>query len=373
MPLKKTEQKSARNTGDTGSPEPEKQAGPITVQPRLEPDEAQDSEPARPYQAFVESEARQFWQEISKVGSLTKPSSNDILFDSIPIMFDATCRALERQRYAFAQTRAMQFGSMSGTAHAMEPGRPYQAFVENEARKYWQETGKEHNLAKPTQQEVREAAMPVLCHTLRNRTGHRRHQAVAGMVQHAYDNGLIRWPFSEAAESPSYIDALIQLADDANWLAREIPLPDHPPPKHPPIYYTIGSRLGQPVPVPREDAVIRGDYLYRRDGSRLTDEKYVLPNPHLPVGKLSGSISSPRLPLTPPQLFYIDCRSLDQNRPIYYGLTFERARKPINCRGVYVWFDWKEERGDETLYFSTHLRDFPYPIGLHFSHHPPDR
>ena len=41
---------------------------------------------------------------------------------------------------------------------------------------------------------------------------------------------------------------LIQLADDANWLAREIPLPDHPPPKHPPIYYKIDPETNRPVP-----------------------------------------------------------------------------------------------------------------------------
>ena len=31
----------------------------------------------------------------------------------------------------------------------MEPGRPYQAFVENEARKYWQETMKIGSLTNP--------------------------------------------------------------------------------------------------------------------------------------------------------------------------------------------------------------------------------
>ena len=101
---------------------------------------------------------------------------------------------------------------------AMKPGRPHQAFVENEARKYWlEETGQFGNLMKPTQQEIRAAAMPTLCRALRNRVGSRRHHAVAGMVQHVMDRGWIKPPFSEARESPSYIEALIELARDAGW------------------------------------------------------------------------------------------------------------------------------------------------------------
>ena len=63
MPIKRTAQKLARKLGCLGSQEPEMQAGPIAIQPGLEPDEAQDSEPARPYQAFVENEARKYWEE----------------------------------------------------------------------------------------------------------------------------------------------------------------------------------------------------------------------------------------------------------------------------------------------------------------------
>ena len=124
--------------------------------------------------------------------------------------------------------------------------------------------------------------MPVLCLALRNRRGSRRHEAVAGMVQHALERhwmvrsinegsrqisrqlkqgpGWIKLPFSEAYESPSYIDALIQLADDAMWLAKEITLPDHPPPYHPPIYYTISIKWGCRFEIVRDDAVICGDY-----------------------------------------------------------------------------------------------------------------
>ena len=267
----------------------------------------------------------------------------------------------------------MQPGLDSAEDQTMKPRRPYQKFVESEVRKYWQEIGVTGDLPKPTQENIHAAAMPILCQALRNRTGHRRHLAVACIIQHALETGWIKWPFSEACESPSYIDALIQFADDANWLAKEIPLPDHPSPKHPPIYYTIGTRLGRPVPVPREDALIRGDYLYKKDGSRLTEDKYIFPIPFLPGGGLRNPLLSSRLPVYPLDLINVDRNSLDRTRPIYYGLAFERARKPLNQRGVYVWVDWKEEAGHMSYYFSSHLRDLPFPIDLHFSPYPPDR
>ena len=120
--------------------------------------------------------------------------------------------------------------------------------------------------------------MPILCQARRRRTGHRRHFAAAGIVQHALETGWIKPPFSEACESPSYVEALIQLADDANWLAREIPLPDHPSPRHPPVYYTMGTIWNLPIPVPREDALILGNYVYDPEtGSRITRADYIHP------------------------------------------------------------------------------------------------
>ena len=161
-------------------------------------------------------------------------------------------------------------------ARVMEPGRPHQDFVESEARRYWQEIGKEHNLIKPTQEEIRVAAMPILCQALRNRTGHRRHKAVAEMVQHGVERGWIKHPFSEAYASPTYVDALIQLADDAHWLAREIPLPDHPPPRNPVIYYTLDSNNIRFAP--REDSLLRGDYVHVQwTGSRFIKGNYIYP------------------------------------------------------------------------------------------------
>ena len=367
MPLKHKMLKVARKLGCLGPLEQEDEARPPAIPPRSEPEDAEVLEPGRPYQAFVEDETRQYWQEMGRERNLTKPSQFEISRYGLPITLDAMESALERRRYAMAEIVAHQLRLEPGS---VRPARPYKNYVEDETREYWQEIGKERNLAKPSRQDIRAAAMPILCQALRNRTGHRRHQAVAGMVQHAGEKGWIKWPFSQAHESPSYTDALIRLADDANWGAREIPLPDHPPPRHPPIYYTIGSINGRPVPVPREDAIIRGDYLYKMDGSRLTQEQYVFPKRELPGDKHRGFLDVAHTPLGRHLLDQIDRRFLDHNRPVYYGLTFERARKPINRRGVYIWFEWKEERGGESMYFSCRLRDLPYMRFLRFSPYP---
>ena len=103
-------------------------------------------------------------------------------------------------------------------AHVVESGRPYQDYVESEARRYWQSLVGRDSLSKPDQEELRTAAMPILCLALRNRPGHRRHQAAAAMVQHAFERGWIKIPFSEAHESPSYVEALIELVKDARWI-----------------------------------------------------------------------------------------------------------------------------------------------------------
>ena len=105
-------------------------------------------------------------------------------------------------------------------AQSMEPGPPYQDYVESEVRRYWQEIGNVHNLTKPTREELRRAAMPILCLALRNRPGYRRHQAIAAMVQHAFERDWIKIPFSEANESPTYVEALVELARDARWSAQ---------------------------------------------------------------------------------------------------------------------------------------------------------
>ena len=160
---------------------------------------------------------------------------------------------------------------------------PYRDFVEREAREYWQSLGGVGSLTKPTQEEVRTAAMPILCAALRRREGRNEypdpvmaHHAVGCMIQHALETGRIKSPFSEASESPNYVEALIKLADEAYWIAREIPLPDHPPPHHPPIYYTMDSESSRPIP--RRDSYLRGDYVYTQlFGSRITAADRIFP------------------------------------------------------------------------------------------------
>ena len=159
-----------------------------------------------------------------------------------------------------------------GEAQAVEPGRPYQAFVDSEVRKYWEEIEERgRNLTKPSKEEVRAAAMPVLCLALRNRRGSRssrRHQAVNAMQLHAVEGGWIKHPFTLSEASPNYVEALVQLADNACWLPQEVRLPLHPAPHHPPIYYTRDPGTG--LPKPREDSLIRGDFVSGPTGRRLT-------------------------------------------------------------------------------------------------------
>ena len=234
---------------------------------------------------------------------------------------------------------------------AVEPGRPYRAFVERGARKYWEEIEKrDRNLAKPSQTEIRAAAILVLCLALRNRRGSRRHQAVVSMVQHALERdwmvqsihdttrkistqlkrepGWIKRPVSEAHESPSYIDALIQLADDAMWLAKEITLPDHPPPYHPRIYYTMRIKQGYPTGIPREDAVIRGDYVYENRESRSRVIK---------DGDFYPMMANPRS-------YWRDHKIREGGRA-YYTVWFKYVKGQGDLDLTDMWLHWKEKPG----------------------------
>ena len=164
----------------------------------------------------------------------------------------------------------------------VQPGRPYQDYVENETERYWREMVKVGSLTKPDLQEIRAAARPVLGLAQRYRPGwklnpalNRAQQAVDAMQLHALEQGWIKPPYSRLQMSANYVEALVQLADDADWLAREIPLPDHPPPKHPPIYYTIDQATRRPVP--GEDSLIRAEYVHTTRGTRLTKADYIHP------------------------------------------------------------------------------------------------
>ena len=57
-------------------------------------------------------------------------------------------------------------------AEATQPERPHQAFVESQLRQYLHDNNI-RSLVKPTQEEIRAAAMPILCQARRpqNRTG----------------------------------------------------------------------------------------------------------------------------------------------------------------------------------------------------------
>ena len=90
----------------------QEQAAPVAQRPRPEADEVEPVETGRPYQAFVESEARKYWQDMVEPGSLVKPTKREI-------------RAAARPE--------------ADEVEPVETGRPYQAFVESEARKYWQD------------------------------------------------------------------------------------------------------------------------------------------------------------------------------------------------------------------------------------------
>lgn len=166
----------------------------------------------------------------------------------------------------------------SADARDMEPGRPYQSFVESEARKYWQEISILNGLTKPAEQEIRAAAMPVLVRALRMRPGRKlnpylnmAHHAVADVVKHVWEQRWTGRPLSDPYASVDYTDALVQLADDADWLAREIQFPDHPS-----IYYTRDTRTGKLIP--RKDSYIRGKYLSEVFGSRLSNDDRIYPN-----------------------------------------------------------------------------------------------
>ena len=167
----------------------------------------------------------------------------------------------------------------------VEPGRPYQAFVESEARKYWEEMMEQpDSLVKPDQQKLRAAAMPILCTGLRKRSGARflpptvkAHMAVDIMHRRAADRGETKRLYKGPFASPDHIEALILFADDTWLLGREIPLPEHGEPKHPPIYYYIDPITKKDTP--RDDAKICSNYVFDRAGNRLTHADYIHPWP----------------------------------------------------------------------------------------------
>ena len=165
-------------------------------------------------------------------------------------------------------------------------GRPYRDYVENETDRYWREMVKPGSLPKPDRQEIRASAFRTRGMVLRRRrckvpdpalSRYRAHQAVNAVQLHLVEIRLLRHPFAPSEASPGYAEALVQLVADAGWQPREIPLPAHPDPQHPAIFYYIDDPVSE-RPVPREDALIRADYVRdAADGCRITGGEYIYP------------------------------------------------------------------------------------------------
>ena len=166
----------------------------------------------------------------------------------------------------------------------MEQGRPHQAFVEAEAGKFRQamETGPDP--AKRVRQDVSAAAAPAPSRDSHYSDDRMRLKAVAVMVYYAQVKGWVKPPYSNPFRTLSYVDALVKLADDTDWLAREIPLPAHPEPHHPTIFYTVDKSRGFPNRIPRKDSLIRADYVHTLDGQRISRQEYIQPWPVLEEG-----------------------------------------------------------------------------------------
>ena len=73
MPLRRTAQQREPHPH-----EEQEEVEPGAKQPKLEPVAEERMEPGRPHQAFVENEARQYWQDMMQVDSLTKPTREEI-------------------------------------------------------------------------------------------------------------------------------------------------------------------------------------------------------------------------------------------------------------------------------------------------------
>ena len=56
------------------------------VRPLPEPVEAGPVQPGRPYRDYVENETERYWQEMVKVGSLTKPDLQEIRAAARPVL-----------------------------------------------------------------------------------------------------------------------------------------------------------------------------------------------------------------------------------------------------------------------------------------------
>ena len=164
-------------------------------------------------------------------------------------------------------------------------GRPYRDYVENETDRYWRETVGPGTPPEPDRQELRARAFRIRGMAMRRRqckvpdpalAPYRAHQGLNAVHKYLVYKGFIKPPYSRIETSPGYLEALFQLQADAHWQPRQIPLPAHPDPQHPAIYYYINDPVSE-RPVPREDALLRGDYIYTQSGDRFVDDDYIPP------------------------------------------------------------------------------------------------
>ena len=142
-----------------------------------------------------------------------------------------------QEEEADAPARLPPPGPMEAGPGPAQAGRPYRDFVEREAARFRREIESDGSLDEPGQQEAA-AASPALPRAPRSSPGPapgaaltREHLAVIAMQKHFVERGVITPPYSRLEEYPDHVEALIQLADEAGWLARETPAPP-PAPGH---------------------------------------------------------------------------------------------------------------------------------------------
>ena len=164
----------------------------------------------------------------------------------------------------------------SADAEEIEQGRPYQSYVESELSACLQDNDVQSLVEQP-QSELRTVAMSVLGPALRKREGDKNpymymaHAAMEAVVFHMQEQRWTRRPLSDVDAGANYLDALVQLAVDADWHAKEIQFPDHPS-----VLYTRDARTREPIP--RVDSYIRNGYLSAVLGSKLYDQNRIYPN-----------------------------------------------------------------------------------------------
>ncbi len=195
------------------------------------------------------------------------------------------CCAAPREEEAEARPGPARPEPVHGGPEPAQAGRPYRDFVEGEAARFRREIENAGSLNEPDQRELRACAFYVRGMAMRRRqckvpdpalAPYRAHQGLNAVHKYLVYKGFIKPPYSRIEASPGYLEALFQLQADAHWQPREIPLPVHPDPQHPAIYYYINDPVSE-RPVPREDALLRGDYIYTQSGDRFVDDDHIPP------------------------------------------------------------------------------------------------